>query len=967
MVAKNIMKEKLCKENITTRSQFRKWAIKNHPDKISKDVNSPERREVNERFKEFSDYVSELLPENSSSIDCPEKIPKQTPKKKSKSKSASPKLDSTNKDYMTVSESDDTNATDEKLPVNLKKAQCVRNVENWTKILKHHRFDKNTFQKKQTIDDMSVMSPKLVEMMKTIDKLDNEDMKKHGKYFKHFIFSDVKKGGYGAKIIASAMIASGYNHCFTKKLSIVKPESNDEQHTLGLLSSTALFDKPMTQKHVKSILNIYNKRPDNIYGEDMRFIIFDSGFKEGIDLFDVKYVHIFENQRTAADLTQAVGRATRSCGQKGLNFIPNVGWPLHVYQYYLTSTNDENAKIPFDDYLRYSGVNLNMHQFTENLEKLAIHTSVDNYLNKNINSYEKEVDEKFEKVLMLENDRVETSGGASLIGCKQSDKCGVRSTKTVPFPIKLLSSVYKKKLPSNFKSFKTKDKRDFFCQLLRSDPEYCKAVNEKFSKSKIPNNMIIKVNTQKEQTKSKSSNRSQKIKNDEQLVMFKNMKDDFEYENLEDMPFKKFQQYINKAFIKYKYEPIKITNLCDPSNSQNTNFDERIVEYTKSQEFVTNYFVPEQFTKGILVWHSVGTGKTCTAISVKSFLFERQDYTVIWVTRNTLKEDIWKNMYDKICDHIIREKYTGSEDAKQLKKHLSKRFLPPMSYRQFSNMLAGKNDLYRKLESLNGKEDILKNTLIIVDEAHKLYSNDLVPLEKPDMKLVEKKIDESPTCKVLLMTGTPITDDPMEFMKLMNLLMKKNKFPTTFNDFRKEFMSGNKFTQKGVKDFQNRTKGLISYLNRRYDPRQFAQPIFHMKPVEMSKSSFNMDKCVKDSQQKHDSCIDELNNTGFENAEKLNKMIAEMNTLRESLKNDKYELKNDKNNENLKSRIVRKKLDLDVLREDIKNQRKNLKNEKTIYNRQKSQCKKQLTNDKKQCKLEEKNVANYQNVSFDKC
>lgn len=135
----------------------------------------------------------------------------------------------------------------------------------------------------------------------------------------------------------------------------------------------------------------------------------------------------------------------------------------------------------------------------------------------------------------------------------------------------------------------------------------------------------------------------------------------------------------------------------------------------------------------------------------------------------------------------------------------------------------------------------------------------------------------------------------------------------------------------------------------------------------MSKSSFNMDKCVKDSQQKHDSCIDELNNTGFENAEKLNKMIAEMNTLRESLKNDKYELKNDKNNENLKSRIVRKKLDLDVLREDIKNQRKNLKNEKTIYNRQKSQCKKQLTNDKKQCKLEEKNVANYQNVSFDKC
>ena len=67
----------------------------------------------------------------------------------------------------------------------------------------------------------------------------------------------------------------------------------------------------------------------------MRFIILDSGFKEGIDLFDVKYVHIFEPSLTVADLKQTIGRATRTCGQKGLNFEPNVGWPLFVYNYYI--------------------------------------------------------------------------------------------------------------------------------------------------------------------------------------------------------------------------------------------------------------------------------------------------------------------------------------------------------------------------------------------------------------------------------------------------------------------------------------------------------------------------------------------------------------------------------------------------------------------------------------------------------
>ena len=36
------------------------------------------------------------------------------------------------------------------------------------------------------------------------------------------------------------------------------------------------------------------RRPDNVYGENIRIILMDGGYKEGIDLFDIKYVHIFE-------------------------------------------------------------------------------------------------------------------------------------------------------------------------------------------------------------------------------------------------------------------------------------------------------------------------------------------------------------------------------------------------------------------------------------------------------------------------------------------------------------------------------------------------------------------------------------------------------------------------------------------------------------------------------------------------
>jgi hypothetical protein len=128
------------------------------------------------------------------------------------------------------------------------------------------------------------------------------------KKFKHFIFSDVKEGGYGAKIIASVFTANGFNNVI-KARKIPKQaklklyiDSQDNDNNFGLLSSNSVFGTNFNEKIKKELLKLFNQRPDNINGKKLRFIIFDSGFKEGIDLFDVKYVHIFEPSMTIADL-----------------------------------------------------------------------------------------------------------------------------------------------------------------------------------------------------------------------------------------------------------------------------------------------------------------------------------------------------------------------------------------------------------------------------------------------------------------------------------------------------------------------------------------------------------------------------------------------------------------------------------------------------------------------------------------
>ena len=294
---------------------------------------------------------------------------------------------------------------------------CMRQSENWSKISPVHKLDSNLFNKTTILSDLPITSPKMIQMFNIIKKVDESDLRKYGRMFKHYIFSDVKEGGYGAKIIASAFIANGFNMAVenhssmsrgagnksVKRLRLKKPSG---VNTFGILSSTPLWKSELNQRFKKEMLSVYNSRPRNINGKDMRIIILDSGFKEGIDLFDVKYVHIFENPASLADTKQIIGRATRTCGQKGLDFEPNIGWPLFVYNYSLIIPEEiKHGYIASDPELLHNGIDdamiynhnalsdsamlygeadNSLSNFTNQLYALASAFSVDYVLTKNI-------------------------------------------------------------------------------------------------------------------------------------------------------------------------------------------------------------------------------------------------------------------------------------------------------------------------------------------------------------------------------------------------------------------------------------------------------------------------------------------------------------------------------------------------------------------------------------------------------
>jgi hypothetical protein len=264
------------------------------------------------------------------------------------------------------------------------------------------------------------------------------------------------------------------------------------------------------------------------------------------------------------------------------------------------------------------------------------------------------------------------------------------------------------------------------------------------------------------------------------------------------------------------------------------------------------FFTPAAPMKGMIMWHSMGTGKTCAAVATATTTFERQAYTILWVTRAVLKNEIWKNMFNAVCSDVLRERmrkekdFEIPEDPKQQLKLLSDAWsIKPMSYRQFTNMIAGKNSIYKQLLMKNGRIDPLRKTLLIIDEAHKLYGKeDLQPGERPNMDRVLSVLDNSyeksgaMSVRLLLMSGTPFANDPMQLIKLVNLCKPAAKrLPTDFDVFARKYLTKEgQFSDRGREKYMDDIAGTVSYLNQERDARRFAQPDIETIRVNLSHS-----------------------------------------------------------------------------------------------------------------------------------
>jgi len=670
-----------------------------------------------------------------------------------------------------------------------RKALCLRKSSNTAKI------------DKKLPEDLPFASEKYLRLVEQIKKLDAEDMKQHGTKFKHYIFTDLRESAYGAKAIGLFLSHGGFE--FRMKAGprggglLVDAEPVKKGcDGFALLQSLPLWGQPLSIGQRKKILETFNERPENVYGERLRILVLDSKFKEGIDLYDVKYVHLMEPPLGNSDYIQAVGRGTRFCGQKGLTFVPSLGWTLHVFIYATQLpkvvpfvTRSESGTLDAHDLMmKYSGIDLSLLKLITVISQLGVETAVDYDLTKKVHGI------GVKKV-------VQKGGGLTPIKLlddwkdSNTSRCSTRKSNRFPFTTEHMREVARiLKLPIHVTA-----KREEYCKLLSTSQPFLDELILTQGKSRV-------------------------------------------YKG--DTSFPVFQKQIRKVFGDLRWKKMTIKNRCGGTKKPYS-FKSRLdalAKYNNTQNFIRQYLRPDSPFKGLLAWHSVGTGKTCMAVATASSSFEQAGYRILYVTRYSLVNDVWKNLFgvagNPICSGPVREAIRRGEtlptDLIDQRKLISKGWKPPLTYREFQNALQKKNELGRSLYAEN--PDPLYKTFLIIDEIHKLQDGDLSPTEAANFKTIQGYIQKSyelsgdNSVRVLMMTATPITKSPQDLFEILNTLIAdpKRRIPI-WPEFRKYFAiedtDGNfSINAEGVKLFQSRAKGLISYLNREGDATTFAQP-----------------------------------------------------------------------------------------------------------------------------------------------
>lgn len=275
-------------------------------------------------------------------------------------------------------------------------------------------------------------------------------------------------------------------------------------------------------------------------------------------------------------------------------------------------------------------------------------------------------------------------------------------------------------------------------------------------------------------------------------------------------------------------------------------------------------------TRGVLLWHSTGSGKTCAGAGVVDAFWDTKKSIVLATSREAYLNNPTSEFVDCLWKYYPRfQQYCQSIGAKTdedkraaVLKLWKKR---KVEYCKFST-LAHNLGLHRANKGAD--ENLLNDAVIVIDEVHTIFQ----PIKNQGSEYKElrdflENINH-PNAKGLqlfLMTATP-GDTPSEFVTLLNTLRGPGTPIVTVPDMN---------NPTSVNNFQNSIMGMVSYYDGRGDNTQFPE-VYEMKPYILSMS----EKQYKDYSRTYIEMVNKNSKTNYEELAKTNSLDSYYDTAR---------------------------------------------------------------------------------------
>ena len=290
--------------------------------------------------------------------------------------------------------------------------------------------------------------------------------------------------------------------------------------------------------------------------------------------------------------------------------------------------------------------------------------------------------------------------------------------------------------------------------------------------------------------------------------------------------FHKFKKYHTKVDMR------SMDEICKPAGA-----DFRL---QVQQEFLRDYIAKNPQWQRLLLYHKIGSGKTCTAITIAEEHMRTHPQSRATII---LPARLRTNFVDELMSSCTFNKYISQEDAaryashktsQRAKAHIRKatiekisKFYTILSFEKFKKHATSAERLSDFVKSFT------KDNIIIVDEAHNLLSDDYDPKKyniinqtgiykraKGSNTIIFKYLAQHmhPSCKLLLLTATPIFDNLAQIKELVHVI----------NPEASALPKGAK-----VSDAIERLRGRVSYFPGT-SPRAYPQVTYQNHDITMS-------------------------------------------------------------------------------------------------------------------------------------